>query len=375
MRHFKIIIIVIITLFSCSKKINVFKTGTVQSKGYVDTLQIDNTNRYIVVKVKINGQSHKLIFDTGADLILLPKDSSASSKIKVRLTDANKRISDIDTKHIEDLVISKTHFSDLYSLSIDLPAPFLCYGDGLIGNNVFKSSNILIESGQMIISDHPFDLVNNKMTLDIFYFGANRLFSNIILNNCQLDTCLFDYGGNYDIQLPYYYYENFKSCFKPNKIINKISTPYSAHGISVPDTALRLNCNVDFNGIHIDSVNIDFVKKSEKRLGYIFLKRFNKIVINNTTNKLLIDALGSNANSHEPIYLFDWTDGRFIVSRTIMENMEIKIGDRFDEINSTKSNSFLNYCDFLKWRDSLMKDEWLYIKTSENKTIKINNRR
>jgi hypothetical protein len=361
-------------LFSCSPKINVLKTATIKSKGYTDTLYFDNTNKFIVIKAKINGYSCNLIFDTGADVITLQQDNSQASKIKGKLSDINGLVSDINIKHLDDVLISKTHLSDLYSVSMDFPAPFLCFGDGLIGNNAFKSSNILIESGQILLSDSPFDIINKKTTLSIFYLYTNSLHSNIILNNCNIDTCLFDYGGSYDIQLPYKYYENYKECFKPNRISNEISYSYGLNGISVPDTALRVNCNVNFNGIHIDSVNIDFTKNGGKHLGYVFLKRFNKVAINNTINQLSIDSIESNTISSNHIYSFDWIDGYYVVSRTILENEEVKIGDRYDEINSTKSKDFSDYCDFLKWRDSLMKEEWLYLKTLDNKIIKINNR-
>jgi hypothetical protein len=365
----------LITLLSCRKPVNLFRTGTLSSKNYCDTLFYDKNNEHIVLPVIVNGKPKKVIFDTGADFIVFPNDSS-DSKIKCNLTDAYGNVSQCNVMLIQSLGISNKSITNLYSINVDhLPAPFLCSCDGLIGNNVIKSSNWLIDESKLVFSNRPFDVFDKQVTLNIFYYDSNRLFSNVIINDNMLDTCLFDYGGNFDIQLPYKYYEHFKESFKPNRINNKISTSYGVNGISAPDTVLSINCNVNFNGIQIDSVNIDFVKKGEKRLGYIFLKRFNKVVINNTTNQLLIDTLRRNTNYTEPLYLFDWIDGHFVVSRTIVENKDVKIGDRYDEINSAKGNSFSDYCDFLKWRDSLMSEEWLYLRTNDNEIIRINNRR
>jgi hypothetical protein len=356
---------------------DIFKTGTLQHlNDYCDTLRYDNKKKLIVLPVKVNGVHRKMIFDTGADIVLLTKDSS-NSKIKIKLN-ANESSAIIDVVPLHNIELSNNHYSDLYAIRANLPAPILCVCDGIIGNNIIKSSNWKITENMTIISNKPFDIQNEKLSLNIFYYSSNRLHSNIVINNIPIDTCLFDYGGIYDIELPISFFERNKASFKQNKIAKRIKSSYNAIGKSLPDTVLRLNCNIDFNGIQIDSVNIVFSHYKEKRIGYLFLKRFKNIVINNSSGKLLFSDLIKTTKpiQHEPIFKFDLIDGFFVVDSKILNELsssELNIGDRIVEINSFKSNDFKTYCDFFNWSDGLIKYQYLDLKTTENKIIRINN--
>jgi hypothetical protein len=236
----------------------------------------------------------------------------------------------------------------------------------------------MITENMTIFSNKSFDIKNEKISLDIFYYSSNRLHSNILINNIPIDTFLFDYGGTYDIELPKSFYEKNKTSFKPNKITNQIKTTYNAIGKSLPDTVLRLNCNINFNGIQIDSVNIVFRHYKEKRVGYLFLRRFKDVVINNSSGKLFFSDLVKTTKpiQHEPIFKFDLINGFFVVDSKILNELsssKLNIGDKFVEINSFKSNEFKTYCDFFDWTDSLFLNEYLDLKTAENKIIRINN--
>lgn len=368
----------LITFLSCSKQINVFRTGTLSSRNYCDTLSYDKNNKYIVLPVIVNGKLRKMMFDTGADIVVLPKDSSISN-IKCNLSDINGNVTQCNITPIYSLGLSNYNFTNLYSFNLDLPTPFLCFADGIIGNNVIKSSNWLINENKLVFSNRPFDIIDKQVSLDIFYYNSNGLFSNLIINGNRLDTCLIDYGGLYDIELSKSFYEKNLASFNPNKITHQIYTSYGANGKSLPDTIFRLNCDINFNGLKIDSVNIVIKYKGKNRIGLQFLKRFEQVAINNTDRKFVFGNLimATKSSQQECIFSFDLTNGFFVVDSKILNEPNcsgLNIDDKFVEINTIKSSEFKNYCDFLVFKDSLIKFEYLDLKTIDNKMIRINNR-
>lgn len=365
-----------ISLISCTNQINVFKTATSESKSYRDTLVYDN-NKFIVLPIKVNGETRKMMFDTGADLVVFPKDSS-TSKIKCNLRDANGNVTLCDISPIDCLEIANNNFTGLFSFKLDLPAPFLCFCDGIIGNNVIKSCNWLIDNNKVVFSDNAFDIPNKRLSLDIFYYGSNRLFSNLEFNGNQLDTCLFDYGGLFDIELSKKYYEKNKESFYPNKITREIRRSYGANGKTLPDTVLNIDCNINFNGIKIDNANIIISNNYENRFGVQFLRRFEKIAINNINGKMLFGNLIDTTKhlQQKCLFSFDLINGFFVIDSKILDELKsskLNVGDKFIEINNRKRTDFKNYCDFLVFKDSLNNSEYVELKTITNRTINIDN--
>lgn len=365
-------------LLSCSNKINVFKTGTSSIKNFTDTIPYDKNNKFIVISTRVDNTIYNLMFDTGADFVTLPQNKNLKQTIKCKMKDANGCTNDVDLIPISSIKISNNNIQHIYGLNLALPAPFQCFCDGIIGNNIVKFCNWSIEKNDIIISSRSFDAVNKKLEINIFYCNSNRLCSNIQINNCKVDTCYFDYGdSNGDISLSQNFYDKNKIWFKPNKITKIITTAYGANGNSEPDTIMQLNCNTNFNGVEIDSVNIDIKKNGENRIGLKFLKRFKRVIINNTSNKMIFGSLDKDFNKYQndlPV-LFDFIDNFFVVKRKVINNncANLNIGDVFVEINSVKGSDIKSYCDFLKFSNSLQNVETLELKTEDNKKIIINN--
>ena len=125
------------------------------------------------------------------------------------------------------------------------------------------------------------------------------------------------------------------------------------------------------------SSDIVIKKNGGNRIGLNFLKLFKKIVINNSTNKFIFGEL-TKAKLIERDYLFsfDLIDGLFVVDSKILNeplSSQLNIDDKFIEINSMKASDFNSYCEFNIWREKLRKCDYLDLKTSENKIIRINN--
>jgi len=261
---------------------------------------------------------------------------------------------------------------------MEFPEVFNCFGKGLLGNNVIKASDWLVENDKIVFSNHPIE-INSKLSLSFFYYGANRLHTNFEINGCSIDTCLIDYGGLFDMELPISSYEKIKEHIQINSLNNELGSSMGLHGKETYSQTI-VNCNIDFNGLKIDSVNINIKERSEKRVGLIFMKRFKQVAINNSTLKIEFGELKEdyfNPNSaHKNLYSFDLVNHRYIVDYIAQNDTlcpELKIGDSFTEINSKKATDFSSYCEFLPWKWAIGQCEILELKNEEKELITIKN--
>lgn len=379
MKTYKDLIIILLSsiiLLSCNKQINIFKTGYVMNKDFKDTFFYDKRDKFVIIPSKVDDESYNFMFDTGADLLIFHDKSKTTQKIKCQLKDSNGKINIINVLPINNFKVSDINLKGLYGFNMKLPTPFLSFCDGVIGNNIIKAFNWSIEENEIVLSDAPIYASDEKLKLNIFYIGSNRLCSNIIINKLAIDTTYFDFGDSSgEILLSKRAFNTIKAQLKPNKFYNVVSTSYGANGISKPDTILRVNANIEFNGIKMDSVNIDVNNVNENRIGLTFLKRFGKIIINNSENNMLFGSLDDKYNygQHEIPVQFDFVDGDFIIKWKIIkpETDNIYVGEKFIEINSAKSNDIKDYTEFLKFADQLKDKAFLELKTCDNKTIKI----
>ncbi len=377
MKKIILIVIVPLLLFACSKKISLLSIGQFVAQDYRDTLFVDPFDTFFIVPFTTNHDAHNLIFDTGADFVCFQKDSIPSAQ-HINLFDSNGNTKIVDIQYFESANVGNREIKEVNAVEIEFPEVFKCFGNGILGNNIIRASNWLIESDKIIMSNKTFE-IDSSLSLDIFYYGANRLHSNFIFNGCAIDTCLIDYGGLFDVELPTSAFKELKSHIVINSILNEKSISYGVHGKAI-GCKRKINCNINFNGLEIDSVNIEVKDNSEKRVGIVFMKRFKQVAINNSNSKLEFGTLNKRQSrpSNKHLYSFDLVNHRFIVAYIALNDSivpELEIGDSFIEINSKKSADFNSYCDFLVWKSSIEQSELLQLINDENELIKIKNRR
>lgn len=375
MKALFLFVFIIFLLPACSVNNNILQTARTYLNDYTDTIEINKPNPFIVIPVEIEDYSGNYIFDTGADLVCVNQSILSNKNIDIIVGASNNMNNSASITYLKSFKISNQIFRDFYACEIQFPKAIKCFGDGIIGNNIIKSSNWLITNDKLICSNKSF-MIKSNTSSNIFYYSANGLCSDFIINDCQVDTCLIDYGGLFDIELPLELLTNNPKKFEPNHQYHYVKSSYGIHGKSISDTILRMNCNVHFNDFQIDSVNIDFKPGAEKRVGITFLKRFQTVAINNVDNKLLLGNFrDSEIPKHKNKYSFDLINDVFEISSKVITNdtIQISIGDKFTEINSIKSTELKDYCDIYSLNKDLEKFEYLELTTTDNKKIKIRN--
>jgi Aspartyl protease len=354
--------------------------GNLINKRYIDTIKCENKFGLKTLQVKVNGRNKTLIFDTGADIILLSKDSSTSrNNLNSQVTDANGKSSKSSLVIIEEFKIRNLTYSNLNSLRIGLPSPLVCISDGLMGNNVIKKSNWKITKDYIIASNNPFKNTEVKW-LKFFYFASNSIYSNISLDGIAIDTCLIDYGSRSEIELPMKFYEKFNNNSKNiNKRVQKISSRWTVNGKTIPDTTLILNCNLNFFNVTIDSINVVFSNRIKRpKLGIQLLNRFKAVYIDNKSQKIGLEFPINLRKEHPfiPSITIDFDGEHFIVDGKICTNnpnLNIDIGDKLNSINGKKPSDFDSYCSFLDWISCLGNQPKMIIVLQNNEVLQVDN--
>lgn len=381
LKHAILLIIGVLLFFSNSYGQLNFNKEKLINKHYCDTFNYQSKFGFIILLVKIDGVEKKLIFDTGADILVLGKDSLINKgNVVAKVLDSDGKPARSTFDVIKEFEIASLKYTDLNAIRIDLPKPLKCISDGLIGNNVIRKSNWKITNDFLIVSKKPF---KNKVIkpIDCFYYSTNRLFFKLLIDGKKIDTCLVDFGGSFDINLPFKYYDEFnRTLVKRNKVIKKISSTWGINGKAKSDTSIVVNCQINFCGYILDSVNVVFSQRNnESKIGVLLLNRFKSVCIDNSSLKIYFElpinpAIESFQNF--PVSV-DLENDYFIVDSKILSdvnNWDINIGDKIKNINGKVTSDFKTYCDFWEWKQSLKKSSVIIITTKENKVIELPNK-
>lgn len=370
----QIIILLGFTTFLNGQNLDVFQTGQISKKKFTDTIWVKG-NDYIVLPIQINGVEKLYMFDTGADLMVSSDfDSTTLSQFKMNVSDINGLTTTKDLHRIKSIFINSVEIKDMFSIDLELPEPFRCFADGIIGNNLIKSLNWKIQKDNIILSNQKIKY-NNQKVLKTFSYGANCLYVNSKINGVNIDSCLIDYGGLYEVNLPLTMYSNNLIDFENTNKYQFVKSSYGAHGKGKVDTVIIANCDIEFNGIKINNVNVTFSNRPEKQIGILFLKRFQSIVLDNAHDKIAFGELDmQNRGSRIYNYDFDLIEGKFVIKNAILKDeVLIKYGDEFININNKSSDSFISYCEFLKWRKNLMENEYIELIKNNGEKLRIKN--
>lgn len=369
-----IIILIGFTNYLNGQKLDVFQTGQISKKKFSDTIWVKG-NDFVVLPIQINGVDKLYMFDTGADLIVSSDlDSTTLSQIKMNVSDINGLTTIKKLHRINNVYINGIEISDMFSIELELPEPFLCFADGIIGNNLIKSLNWKIQKDYIVLTNQKIKYDYQKV-LKTFSYGTNCLHINTTINGVNIDSCLIDYGGLYEIKLPMTIYTNNFIDFENTNKYQFVKSSYGAHGKGKVDTVIVANCDLEFNGIKINNVNVTFSNRPEKQIGVLFLKRFQSIVLDNAHDKIAFGELDmQNRGSKIYNYDFDLIESKFVVKNAILKDeVLIKYGDEFININNKSSDSFMDYCEFLKWKKNLMENEYIELIKNNGEKIRIKN--
>lgn len=138
---------IVVLLFFLSAECSVAKLqkqGSVNPTDFYTKQSFQTFKGVIEIEAKFEGSSKIFLFDTGADINLIQRDSLAGKKSKY--SGASKRKMELGKEKISKLKIGEVEFLDTYALHGDfvgLKEQIPQFG-GLIGQSIISKANWLI---------------------------------------------------------------------------------------------------------------------------------------------------------------------------------------------------------------------------------------
>jgi hypothetical protein len=189
---------------------------------YFFTLPYEEINYKLIVNVEINGQSRRMIFDTGAEHSMLTKRVAEELNCPVlgtnMLIDINRDSMESVTVRIDSLKMGGVTFGNLPVATIDENEIFTCFeADGMLGYDVFAESAVRISpADQTITSTTQPEKLNLDTTnaLTLMYIDNLPAVKVRIVNpekNIHADEYfIIDLGANSPVYFPTLHYrENY----------------------------------------------------------------------------------------------------------------------------------------------------------------------
>lgn len=156
-----ILLSIFILLTGCSIT-NLQQKGSVENKEFYYSMKFSTAKGLVVIPAKIDGKQKNFIFDTGADLSLIQRDTFKGNTSKIK--GASKRKVELGKELVESIEIGTINFRDTYAWNGPLKGlkeQINNFG-GIIGQPVISKANWLINypSKQLEISNE--NLVDNS---------------------------------------------------------------------------------------------------------------------------------------------------------------------------------------------------------------------
>lgn len=184
------------------------KSGTLAAQEAVVKLPIEIWNNLIVLKVKVNGQELRFMWDNGfsisgidsfwVDKLNLQPFGDANNAIE--LVDGNNKVVNLTYQYAQHLAIGNLEISQ---------SPFLLFDtrsitqskemkfDGVLGASVINKLNwkFNFDAGYVEVSTQPFDVTAADHVLPFVFTSTNLHLMRISFNHVET-VCQVDFGAN-----------------------------------------------------------------------------------------------------------------------------------------------------------------------------------
>jgi len=146
MKNLKTLLFALFLLLSFSCSVTKYqKKGTVQPESFDSEIEFTTVKTLMMIPSKINGASKNLLFDTGAQLSLIQRDSITGESVTI--SGASKRSIEAGSEIIKSFKIGNVEFINTFATNTDmvgLKEQIPNFG-GFIGQTIINKTNWLID--------------------------------------------------------------------------------------------------------------------------------------------------------------------------------------------------------------------------------------
>lgn len=328
-----------------------------------DTIRFENLLGLIKIPVRINGELHYFMFDTGAEVTAIREDVAAgldkTGYSRKRLKDANNEVTIQSRFVVHSLKIGNSDVSDQSVYTFPDSPLFNCSGlEGIIGIDVIKQFDWLIDFDKLyIVKTDPSDPAgrfNDFAALD-FYKHKFRPMIQLKIGNKIVDF-LFDTGANGS----YIDKKNYRKI--RSEIIRSYDEISSVSGANSYDQQSKESCFlVTAHPVNSDSINYNAMfnttSTGENTIGNDFW-RHNQLFLSWSKSKLLYRTVNSEKKKTFGIS-FRITDESMVVNSLVYTEQIVKSGVKTgDKVKAINGKSYKDNCDLMMYQFLAKENEY-----------------
>jgi len=340
-----------------------FNKGKVAKKNYYTKVDYTQLKNKIIIPVKIQGQTYRFLFDTGApNLISHSLEDLIQTKAlhAIQVNDANDKKRPLNAVIIPLLDIGGVSFKNSPAIVNDIESDFLfdCLDiDGIIGSNLVRNSIVQIDSNkkQIILTDQADKLEIEGLDFLDMALHANQSSPYIWIGlkgvGKAREQVLFDTGaeGFYDLS-----YDSFKKLRKL-QVFSHIDSAQGHKGVGlfgVPAPTLHYRVQLPLiNFLDTEFANVISISTAatKSRIG-ADLMDYGKVTLHFKRKRFYFEAFDKKADLQEEVWPFSPTvnNGKLVVGIVWDDDLSksLKSGDKIIQMNDLDTD-VLDICDLL----------------------------
>ncbi|EDP95415.1 aspartyl protease family protein [Kordia algicida OT-1] len=351
-----------------------------------DTIPIRIVNDLIVLKMKVNDQELKFMWDNGFSFSAI--DSNLVKKLQltdytkantITATDGVNNQVDMDLKIAKEITVGSHTIQQTPFLLLDIES-LAGFGDevhGVLGATITKRLNwkFNFDKNYVVVSQKPFN--GEGIVIPFVLNDYNTMFTSLEINGIK-DGVEIDFGSTSDdIEVTINALELFKDS---KKATYEGVSGMSVGGLSKPDVGYYIK---DFTYKIGDTILAHpiklFITSSERgaRIGNKMLRNYN-CIINSNTNEIILSTrktkMKTSPEKKHGVIIFKLEDKLKIIgiynNPNTKGNQDLKLGDEIIEINGKKAADFKDNVALRNFQLELLhKGEKLSITKSDGKVI------
>jgi hypothetical protein len=277
LNHLTTLLALLFLFYGCSVK-RIQKKGDVQPSSFHSKLTFETHKTLIVLKANINGETKNLIFDTGADLSLIQRDSLIGNTSK--FSGASKRKMKLGNEIVPLIEIGEAKFLNTYALNgnmVGLKEKIPNFG-GLIGQSIISKANWLIDYPNNVIE------ISNKTLIDTSYTKINistkdgAPYTSIEMNGKKYKV-IIDFGSSSSINLP----ENSEfatDVIKHVSLTQNTRDRYTLGGLQTVTEKVGIIPTIILGDFVFKDVPVNLNISSQPRIGVSFFRDYHIYIDN-----------------------------------------------------------------------------------------------
>lgn len=383
MRIVTILTFLFITNVCCGQTDFTFNNGGTDQVHYYSTLQYENINDKIIVKIKIKDSTYRFILDTGAPTTITTKlfdELKPNIITKISVSDINAVKDSMVVVSLNEILVGDIAFKNIPTLVAKPNVVFECFEvDGLIGSNLLRNSILQIDESnkKVIITDDVNRLnLNSKQSSKLFLNGQSSPHVWVKLKNKKQakELLLFDSGmqGLYDLSLSHL------GTFQKYNIFVALGKGFGSnslglHGMAKDTTIYRLRLPImEINGNKLLNITTKTTLDNNSSIGASLLQ-YGIVTVDYKNKKFYFKPYSATdidaSEKHFPVS-FVPKNNKLSVG-TVWDNelntKKISVGDQVVAIDGINYEN-VNFCDLLL--KSILKGKDKILLTTRNNSGK-----